>query len=349
MVPLVLFLIIAASEVHAAPADSCRPCAIPCARPADTEFRVEDASGEVITKRVFVSAQRDTSVVNGRLRQSLRLTYLDGTVCRDTSIAISDIGALQLGLTLGKVPPVRVPVLPLREFERLQREDTKDSWLEIGPVLAYAGADESDTPQIGFDNMLFGAEVLVAPFGDLLGERLSLALGATALSEAGRWRLGPMGHLRFSFSSWTTQRRSSFVPNACAFSCDRTGDTLSPGPGFDQLYDLQRYDHRAYVAHETVNERGDFRPYLFVEGGMLFPTDFEGAGADPSINPDDYGEWFGGIGVGLPLWDVVSVSAQYRYLRLNLRTPCPDCDELYRVNTNNVHSVLLRIAYRLEW
>lgn len=349
MVPLILLLIIAVAEVHGAPADSCRPCAIPCARPTDTEFRVEDASGEVITKRVFISAQRDTAFTNGRLRQALRLTYLDGTTCRDTTIALSEVAALQLGLTLGKVPPVHIPVLPLREFERLQREETKSSWLEIGPMLGYAGADESDTPQIGFDNIYYGGEILVAPFGNLLGEHLSLALGGSVFAEGGRWRLGPMGHLRFSFSSWTATRRTTFVPNACAFSCENTGDTIAPGTGYEQLYDLQRYDPKAYVAHETVNERGTFRPYLFVEGGVLFDTDFEGAGPDPSVNPEDHGEWFAGFGAGVPLWDVISVSAQYRYLRLNLRTPCPDCEDLYRVNTNNVHSVLLRIAYRLEW
>lgn len=344
-----LLLFLAAAPLSAAPADSCRPCAIPCARPTDTEFRVEDAAGEVITKRVFVNAQRDTALSNGRLRQALRLTYLDGARCRDTTIAIADISALQLGLTLGKVPPVRVPVLPLREYERLQREDTKSSWLEVGPMLAYAGADESDTPQIGFDNFLYGGEVLVAPFGDLLGEHLSLALGGSAFAEGGRWRFGPMGHLRFSFASWTTARRSAFVPNACAFGCENSTDTISPGSGFEQLFDLQRYDPTAYVAHEMVNERDSFRPYLFVEGGMLFDTDFDGAGPDPSVNPEDHGEWFGGIGAGVPLWDVVSVSAQYRYLRLNLRTPCPECEDLYRVNTNNVHSVLLRVAYRWEW
>ncbi|RPI66593.1 MAG: hypothetical protein EHM43_11145 [Ignavibacteriae bacterium] len=241
-------------------------------------------------------------------------------------------------------------MLPLREFERLTRTATKDSWLEIGPVVAYAGADESDTPQIGFDNVLFGGEVLIAPFGTMLGQNLSLALGGTFLSEGGRGRFGPMAQLRFSFASWEQQRQSRFVPDACTFTCSNASDdTASPGSGYEQLYDLQRYDPAAYVAHETVNNRGDLRPYLFVEGGALFDTDFEGHGADPSLNPEDYGQWFAAFGAGIPLWDVVSVSMQYRYLRLNLRTPCPECEDLYRVNTNNVHSALLRIAYRLEW
>ncbi|RPI67107.1 MAG: hypothetical protein EHM43_09830, partial [Ignavibacteriae bacterium] len=89
--------------------DSCRPCAIPCARPTDQEFRIEGGNGEVLTSRAFISLQRDTTFQNGRLRQALRLSYRDGAVCRDTSVAIADVGALQLGLTLGKVPPVRVP------------------------------------------------------------------------------------------------------------------------------------------------------------------------------------------------------------------------------------------------
>ncbi len=342
-------MVCGAGLLTAAPADTCQTCPIPCARVGDTEFRVEDVSGEVITRRVFVSAQRDTALSNGRLRQALRLRYRDGAVCRDTSIAIADIGALQLGLTLGKVPPVRVPVLPLREYERQQREAVESSWLEVGPMVAYAGADESDTPQIGFDDVFYGGEMLVAPFGNLLGEHLSLALGGSAFSEGGRWRVGPMGHLRFSFASWTSSRRSTFVPNACTFSCESAADTVTPGEEFEQLYDLQRYDPSAYVAHSSVNERDAFRPYLFVEGGLLYDTDFEGAGREPAVNPDDYGEWFAGLGVGVPLWEVISTSVQYRYARLNLRTPCPDCEDLYRVNTNNVHSIMLRIAYRMEW
>ena len=114
-------------------------------------------------------------------------------------------------------------------------------------------------------------------------------------------------------------------------------------------------DSTVYLVREKKMVSDGFRPFLFVEGGIILSAGFDGAGRNPSLNPDEYGEYFLGGGAGLPIADFLTISLAYRYLRLNLRTPCPTCppeltgnpDNFFIQNTNRAHSVLLKFGVKV--
>ena len=51
----------------------------------------------------------------------------------------------------------------------------------------------------------------------------------------------------------------------------------------------------------------------------------------------------------MPVIGNLHAQLAYRFQRLNLRTPCENCSDLFVLNTNVVHSVVLRVAYHLGW
>jgi hypothetical protein len=98
-----------------------------------------------------------------------------------------------------------------------------------------------------------------------------------------------------------------------------------------------------------VIEYPEHAPYIFVEGGPILNGPFEGAWARPSVNPEEYNQYQVGAGGGIPITSWLHAQLAYRYMRLNLRTPCESCTDVYQVNTNNVHAVMLRIMIAWGW
>lgn len=334
-------------------ATDCRSCAMPCLRRGEQSFTVEMQGGRPDPSQRFTGLRRDSAVVAGEHVQALRLQWLEGSVCRDTIIPTDHLAALVFGVTLGKVAPMAVPVHPVREYVRTTTPTLTTNFVEASVYAGYAGSDTSSRPTgVGIDDLYYGAHVLVAPFGRMLGEHTTLALGAGVMRERDRLRIPVTGQLRFTFSKPQERTVTRYVPDACRFGCpDTPTDTVPapsgadwverPGPGV--------YDPSSIITRERVIDIDTLAPYLFVEGGLLFDTPFEGSGAHPSENPDDYGQFQLGGGVGLPLTSWLHASLAYRYLRLNVRTPCVDCGTVYQVNTTMAHSIMLQVALHWGW
>jgi len=116
-------------------------------------------------------------------------------------------------------------------------------------------------------------------------------------------------------------------------------------------------DSASYVVVEDSTVIEDQGLHAWIEGGPMFNGGFDGAGRSPSVNADDYGQYVLGAGVGLPFADIFFVGLGYRFMRLNVRTPCEVCppplgggdDKYFVTNTTEVHSVVLKLGVHLPW
>ncbi len=278
----------------------------------------------------------------------MSLRSMRGNVCADTTVPVRSIATFSFGSIGIGGQTLALPVLPAWEFIRDDvSPKTPANFLEITGILGHSGKDES-ARKIGISELYYGGEALVAPFGKMLGDDVALALGAGAFLENSRLRIPVMAHIRYTFlGSPHIEEHSEYVPNDCAFRLPGQAPLDYPS-GYTELTGGER-DSTVHLLHEKKLVKESFRPFLFAEGGPIFDTGFEGSGADPSLNPDDYNEYFFGGGVGAPLFDVLTVSLGYRYMRLNLRTPCPACADKMILNTNIVHSILLKLGLRFDW
>lgn len=336
-------------ESNGQTATPCRECSLPGARSVrDSVMDVKFRDQTIL--RNCVSAKRTMMTLYGRAEEGLHLNYWSAGKCLDTIVPTKQISALSFGgLGLGG-QSLELPVLPAREFFRNQNlVKPPQNFLEITGLFGYGGSDAS-TRKIGFASTYFGAELLVAPFGAFLGEKTALALGGGLMSEAGRMRFPVMGHLRFTlFGGARVEDSVSYLPSPCKFHLSGEAAMPAPDRSFVEVPATDERDQTVAYFREKVVKTDDFRLFGFVEGGKIFDSSYDGYGKDPSLNPDEYSEYFAGLGLGMPLWNWATVSLGYRYMRLNLRTPCETCQDAYIVNTNSIHSVLLKFGLRFGW
>lgn len=298
------------------------------------------------------SARREMVVVFGRREQGIRLFFPVSSGCRDTLLRIADVARLEYGGVGALGAPRSVRIYPGREFFRSDSYVPRSplSFLEITPFLGYAGSDTS-ARKIGFNSVYDGVEVLVAPFGSFFGANLALALGGGVLSEGGRTRFPVMAHLRWTFAgSPTVEETSEYGPSPCRFGCAGADEAAAtPGEGYIERSSPERKDSSVIILRDMNVVERTFRPFLFVEGGRTFDGDFEGAGTDQAVNKDDYSPYFFGGGIGTPIGAYLTLSLGYRRMQLHLLTPCEGCEERTIVNTNRIHSLLLKVGGRLAW
>lgn len=331
--------------------DTCAPCVFPCKRSEQETFTIRLRGGRPDPSHAYSSVLRDTLHLGNEIFQALRFHRRLADSCNDTLIIASHVSDVVLGRTLGKVPPLYVPIHPVPEYQVTRMPDRQTSFLEIGPWAGYAGADSSVVPRIGFNNVFGGIEALIAPFGSLLGEKLQLGIGGGALFEGGRTRIPVMAQLRYTFSTPSTREAVTYVPGPCTFDCGRQQIPLLlpqdaeriPLPGPDVV------DSTAALIRTTEVVMPTIAPYLFAEGGYVFNGNFEGRGPEPSVNAEDYGQYMISVGVGIPVIWRIHAQMAYRYSRLNLRTPCESCSDLFVVNTNSVHAVMVRFVLHWGW
>lgn len=359
MVRSTILLLLVCAVFAKANTDTCTSCGIPCARPEDRTFTVRLSGDRKDPSMVFTHLSRTTATIAGQVLQAYRLGYTDTErKCRDTVILANDMGSLVMGVTLGKVPPLHVPIRPVSAYRLTSIIADPTSFAEIGAFAAYTGSDDSraNSQPIGINSLYYGADIVVAPFGDLLGYNVSLGLGVGATNEAARLRIPVLAQLRFSFSGTSTIVESKYIPDSCTFECSGRKistpviDSGITGEGsYERLPGPDSVDSTTILllSHRIVRDAS--APYVFLEGGPIFDGGFEGAGAEPSENPSDWGQYLLGGGAGLPVVGGLHVQLAYRYMRLNLRTPCEQCNEVFQVNTNVVHSILLRALYHIGW
>lgn len=331
--------------------DTCGACRFPCKRTDAETFTLRMRGGRVDPVHAFTSVVRDTMHVGSTVVQALRLYRHTGDTCLDTLVVCHDVANVVLGRTLGKVPPLYVPINPVPEFQITRIPSRPTSFFEVGAWAAYAGADSSAQPRIGFENIMYGAEALIAPFGSLLGEKLSLAVGGGGLLEAGRLRVPILAQLRYTFATPTMREAVHYVPGPCTFDCGQPHAALAlpADPDMVRLPGPETVDSTAALLRTTEVVVPTHAPYLFVEGAYVFNGNFDGRGPEPSVNPDEYGQYLFGAGVGIPVVWRLHAQLAYRYARLNLRTPCENCNELFLVNTNSIHAVMLRVMLHWGW
>lgn len=335
-----------------APAQTpCAPCELPCALgPTDTLMDAYLANGRVMQN--VRSARREAITIFGQREQGIRLFFPVGSGCRDTLLRIADVSRLEYGGVGALGAPRSVQIYPAREFFRSADNPPRSplSFVEITPFLAYGGTDTSSR-EIGFNSLYGGAEILVAPFGSFFGENLALALGGGVLSEGGRIRYPLMGHLRWTFmGSPKVEETAEYGPSPCLFGCaGANGTAPTPGEGYVERNSPERKDSSVIILRDRKIRERTIRPFLFVEGGTTIDGDFEGAGTDQAVNKDDYAPYFFGAGVGTPIGKYVTLSLGYRRMQLHLLTPCEACEERSIVNTNRVHSLLLKVGGRIAW
>ncbi len=368
-----LVLVCSLTIVDAQKRDSakCYECALPkgpktdLSSSADITFHKGEALNHVTSVKRILVKRYDQNV------QALSVRYMRDNVCRDTTLFFGDVKAIVIqGLGMGGAT-VSTPIFPAREYFLDQRVELPPAnFFELTPMIGYAGAQDEAMRNTGFDNIYYGLEALVAPFGRMLGNQFSLGIGGGLFQENSRTRIPLFGQLRYTFvGAPRVEQVGKMLPGPCTFrqrDLNKITESYQPfdphltdslsAAGYVEVQTSEQRDSVVYYIRHRAEVRDDFRPFLFVEAGPIFNSNFDGAGKDPSINPEDYSQYLLGAGIGLPLWNVVVLELQYRYMRLNLRTPCPTCppttndpDHYYFLNTNSAHSILLKAGYRLEW
>lgn len=317
-----------------------------------------------------VSLKRTTIQRFNTELQAVKVSMLTNGVCSDTTVATSDIRRVQITSLGPGGGTISTPIFPAREFYSTTHvERFPSSFLEVTPTVFITGNGES-VRNVQFGNPLLAGEFLVAPFGRMLGESAQLALGASVFWEGGRMRVPAIGHIRYTlFGAPRDEVSTAILPNACTF---RRRDTSSiadivfePASAvpvsaeYTEVTSNEERDSTVFYVQRQTQTRSDFRPFVFAEGGIILNGSFEGAGAMPSLNSEDYGQYLLGVGIGAPLpwvpWLTASIG--YRYMRLNLRTPCASCppeqtgnpDNYYFLNTNQAHGLFVKFGARLEW
>jgi|SRR5665213_268925 len=283
--------------------------------------------------------------------QALDVHYERDGLCIDTIVEmdhVTSIGYGELGLNGN---PIEAPVAPARELFRSHGAlRPPASFVDITPFIGYGGNDTTRR-KIGFSSIYYGLEVLVAPFGTLLGDQFSLAFAGSLLEEGGRTRIPVGGNLRWTFlGSEKVEESQRFIPGPCKFSRpgERADTVLA---GYSEVPSVGRApDSSVFYIHEQEITRSALRAYFYGEGGWIFNGSFTGAGRDPSANPNDYSQYYVGAGAGIILFDWLTASLGYRYMRLNLRTPCAICPgDVFIQNTDVSNSALLKIGANLAF
>jgi hypothetical protein len=350
----------------------CAPCygKLPCT--ADTEFDVHLRDGTVL--RNYRSIVRD--LLPDRKTQAVHLHAWRNGHCTDVLVPVDSVSSIVTGGLGPMSSPFVLSVYPAREFSHGGAADTVSAnFVEITALGGYAGQDTSGRA-VGFKSFYEGAEALIAPFGTMLGDRMAFAFGGELLFEGGRMRIPAMGQLRYSLvgnaNDEPSDKSVDYYTDSAEYYNDRPDSTLRstvktvgnvkyyenlwqfecPGPlpppkgGFHEINQTGRKDSSVFLLHEK-EQRGTFRPFVYIEGAYIFNGSFAGAGQNPSINPGDYGQYFFGGGIGTPFGGIFTASLGYRYMRLDLRTPCPTCVNQYIVNANISNSLMLKFGIRL--
>jgi hypothetical protein len=324
----------------------CRDCPLPreeqwssCLRDSVLNLTFKENRPSISGVR---SIRRETLFRYGRPEQALKVQYFIDGVCRDTLVMVAEsdrLRAVNLGLCGN---PVGAPIFPAREFHREEgMEDAPMSFFEIAGVVGYAGEDQS-TRQTGFDGFHYGVQGLI---GGWLGERLRAGIGGGVTFEGGRMRIPLLGQLRWTFfGSSRVEEYFNYFPSACQFGEPGQTPVAPDGDGIVEVPATVPTDPTVYFFHDRRRVSDPFRPFLYAEGGIILNGRFEGSGADPAINNEDYGQYLAGGGVGVPFLGFATAAIGYRYMRLNLRTACPACEEEFLVNTSQSHSVLLTLG-----
>lgn len=336
------------------PENTCSDCPLP--KHPNINFVPKDSSFDIYFKDMrsplydVRSIKRSTMKIFGKLEQALQIKIMKNGICFDTLLQLREIDRLSVvGLGLGG-QTLNVPLYPAREYYREEGYSaSRPNFIEITGNLGYFGSDKSDR-SIGIDGITYGGQLLIAPFGKMLGSSIQFALGSGVMIESSRLRIPVMGHLRWTFmGSEREEEYFNYFPSACKFGMEGERSISINERSFVEVPATGKIDSTVYYYQDKKLIRSEYRPYLFIEGGALFDGGFDGAGSKPSLNPDDYSQYFLGLGVGMPFFDLLATNLSFRYMRTNLRTPCLACDDKFILNTDKSFGLFLSVGLLLEY
>ncbi len=296
-----------------------------------------------------VGIQRDFLQARTGLVQGIRVFRMVGDSLVDTVYNINHVVRYTSGGIGGTHAPLSRDILPVREYQKVEELAPLNNVVDIGVFGSYAGADESDR-KVGVDQLLFGLKANVSPFNGVLGNSVFPAIQLGIAVESGRMRFPIGAQLRMNVVSGSEIVDTiKYMPDMCSFQYPGNATPVQPpNDDYEELQRFGRTDSTAVLLREKGEYATGFRLDAFVEGGTLLNSGFEGAGKNPSVNPDDYGQWYAGGGL-IASFDWFFVGLGYEYYKLSVRTPCENCEDLFLVNTNETHTVELRFGYMLWW
>lgn len=332
----------------------CDTCPLP--RHPQTKTLPVDGIVDVILKDhkppVYgVSSIKRVTIKNyGKYIQGIKVTRINNGNCQDTILSINDVSTIySSNLGIGGAT-LNIPVLPGREYFYDETQSIlKLNIISLSSNLFFMGKDKS-TRNIGTDQIAYGINFALYPFKDILGKRIKTGLGSGLLVENGRARIPLYGSIRYNF--WGTEYEEeyfNFYPSPCKFGIE--GETpISPqNKNLIEVPTTEKVDSTVYFFLDRKIIKDEFRPYLFLNGGTLFDTGFEGSGSNTALNKDDYGQFFVQFGVGMPLFEIIDISVGISYYRFNLRTPCDACSNYFIINTNNTISTFINFGIFLSY
>ena len=296
------------------------------------------------------SVQRVTIKKYGKLIQGIKIYRKINGLCTDTVLVLDDVDKLySSNLGIGGAT-LNIPVLPAREYYFDEtKTNIKYNVLSFLINTSYFGQDKSKR-KIGTDGISYGANLFIYPFKNTFGSKIKLGLGTGINVENGRARVPILASIRLNFlGSEYEEEFFNYYPNSCKFAIEGESPISPNNPNLIEIPTKEKVDSTVYFFIDKKVIKDEYRPYIFLNGGLFLDTDFDGSGSEPSINKNDYNQYGLQFGIGMPLYDILDISLGISYNRFNLRTPCTSCQNYYVVNTNNVIGFFMNIGIYLNY
>jgi len=282
--------------------------------------------------------------------QALKITIQLDSNCRDTIIFLADIKEFWT-YGIGKSPTFSIGVLPVKEYIKTTETILPKPILEFNLLGFYAGADESEEErQVGFDQLMLGLEANYYLAENFLMNNAAMIISVSGIMERSRIRF-PVGlQYRWEITgSPEIKDTMGFYPSNCLFQNNLI--TQHSAVYIDDNYIEDKNtglkDSTSALLREKSIIKSEWIPYLYGEIGTIFDSNFEGSGAKPSINSEDYFPYYLGLGLGLHL-NNYNLSLGYRLSQFHLRTECENCTEKFVLNTDISHSASIKFGYYLN-
>lgn len=299
-----------------------------------------------------VSIARELIDTNGiPFQEFIRINYNRNDSCISEIFEATDVIEFSLGDLGSGGQPITMPIKPARFFQKKQEKITPPNHHYYLQALAgYAGTyDNPNNRDVGFDALYYGAGLKY-----LYGNRTKIGINAEVILENGRARM-PLG-LEGRFTFWGGQKvvksNNSFFPSKCQFGT--VGEkSISPNDEINSSEDFYKhqkrnisdFDETVYYTEAESIKTDPLRLFVYGEGGTFFDLFDEGQGKNPSLNPEEFGQYYYGAGLGAEFINNLDLMLGMRFMRLNLRTPCEECNNLFITNTNEAFSFLVKLSY----
>ncbi len=302
-----------------------------------------------------ISASRELVDTNGiPFQEFLRINYKKDNSCVSVLYDITEVSEFSLGDIGSGGQPLTLPIKAARFFQRKQEKlYAPNHHFYLQALIGYTGPYENEFERnVGINNFYYGGGLKY-----LYGNKTKLGINAEIILENGRARmpLGLEGRYIFWGGQEVVKSNNTFYPSQCQFQ--KVGDkVVSPNDNIPQVENhykhltrnIQEHDETVYYTEAESIKTDPFRLFLYGEGGSFFDLFDEGQGASPAINENDFGQYYFGAGFGAEIFNNLDLMIGVRYMRLNLRTPCEECNDLYVLNTNEAISLLIKLSYSIH-